>query len=501
MTNNLAELLDRSADARPDAPAVVFHDHTWTYRQLQSWSDAVAAALTERGLRAGDRLAMLLPNGPALLLGYLACFKSGVVAVPLNYRYRSPEIDHAMEDSGASALVAHRDRSDDLAGTGAASSLGDRLEIVEDDLDPFAAWGASAGARRTFERPDLPAQAPVAIMYTSGSTGPPKGVTYSRASLASAAFDELPGLHTDAQTVAPVIGSFAHEGPLTLHVIPVLRAGGRLILMDRHDAEHVADVVIRHRCTCLGLLCALLQQVLDEPAFQRADLSSVRFVGTGGDEVPHSLFERVRERFGLQLITGYGLTESPHVAINAPGPRYAPGSIGVAMPSRQVRLIDDDGRDVASGQVGQIIVRSPASMLGYWNNPQQTARALRDGYVHTGDLARQDEAGRYWFVGRSKRIIIVDGSNVGPGEVEDVLDDHPSVKMSAVVGVPDRRHGHIVAAFVQLKPGAEPTTPEALRAWARERLAANKAPVRVTIVNELPLTESGKVDRQRLLDA
>jgi acyl-CoA synthetase (AMP-forming)/AMP-acid ligase II len=230
----------------------------------------------------------------------------------------------------------------------------------------------------------------------------------------------------------------------------------------------------------------------------KADVSSVRSCFAGGDAVPLHVHERFHELTGLEVSEVWGMTECLTSAMNPPFGRKKPGSIGLPVREAGLRVIDAQGRDAANGEVGELLVKSPAMFVGYWNNPEATAAAIQDGWLHTGDLARLDEDGYYWFVGRKKEIIIRGGSNISPLEVEEAIDGHPAVLRSGVVGAPDAHYGQVVVAYVVLREGAPPVTEDDLRRFVAQRLAAYKVPERHVFVPDLPLNPTGKVDRHAL---
>jgi acyl-CoA synthetase (AMP-forming)/AMP-acid ligase II len=264
--------------------------------------------------------------------------------------------------------------------------------------------------------------------------------------------------------------------------------------------EQVVQAIQQRRVSRVQMLPASLEDLVEYlEQHPEADLSSWRCCTAGGDVVPVDLHRRFRQCTGFDITELYGMTEVLSCITNPPfGPKTL-GSIGKPAAQTRCRIVDGSGRDLPASQMGELLVQTPAMMIGYWNHPSATAEALRDGWMHTGDLACCDEDGCYWFVGRRKEIIIRGGSNISPLEVEEVLDEHPAVHLSCVVGVPDRHYGEIVAAFVALRGDVSPwPTPEELRHFVAERLAAYKVPERITIMDDLPLNSTGKVDRRQL---
>jgi acyl-CoA synthetase (AMP-forming)/AMP-acid ligase II len=302
------------------------------------------------------------------------------------------------------------------------------------------------------------------------------------------------------QDVHLVSTAACHAAAFTGQLLPNIYAGGTCVLTHLPDPAQVVEAIGRHRVTRVQMLSATLEDLVEYlEGHPGADLGSWRCCTAGGDVVPLELHHRFLKATGFEIDELYGMTEALSCITNPPFGAKRPGSVGKPVAQTRLRLVDGQGRDVPAGQTGELLVQSPAMMVGYWNDPAATAEALRGGWLHTGDLARCDEDGYYWFVGRKKEIIIRGGSNISPLEVEEVLDEHPAVHLSCVVGLPDQHYGQTVAAYVALREGASPRpTADDLRRFVADRIAAYKVPQRITIVAEMPLNATGKVDRKKL---
>jgi acyl-CoA synthetase (AMP-forming)/AMP-acid ligase II len=341
---------------------------------------------------------------------------------------------------------------------------------------------------------------PAAILYTSGTTAKPKGVTYTHATLWADCQIQVESFDFTSDDVHLVSTAACHAAAFTGQLLPNLLAGGTAVLTHLPSPEQVVRAVESRRVTRTQMLPASLEDLVEHlERHPSADLRSWRCCTAGGDVVPVALHERFRRVTGFDVTELYGMTEALSCITNPPfGPKRF-GSIGKPVARTQLRVADGQGRDAPDGQTGELLVKSPAVTVGYWNDPGATAAALRDGWLRTGDLARRDGDGFFWFVGRKKEIIIRGGSNISPLEIEEVLDQHPAVHLSCVVGVPDPHLGERVAAYVALRDDAAPRPEEEeLRRFVAERVAAYKVPERVTIVPELPLNPTGKVDRKAL---
>ena len=496
------EILKRGAARSPDNVALAYGSENWTYRALDDVTDRMAAGLSRAGVATGDRVALFLPNSVELACGYFACFKLGAVAMPLNNCYAHPEIRYAIEQSGATTLIAHAQLWNEIAPLPLAALGVERC---------YRAGGGEVSAAiraleeltqadaRGWASPRFSEDQPAAILYTSGTTAKPKGVTYSHRSLndCNRIQSETPRLAADDVNLISM--SFSHAAALTGQLLPTLFVGGACVLLRNPTPREVVEAIAARRATRLQMLPASLEDLIEYLAANQADLASARSCFAGGDAVPLHVHEKFRELAGFEVAEVCGMTECLTFSMNPPFGRKKLGSIGLPVLETSLRVIDEQGQEVPAGQTGELQVKSPAMMVGYWNNPAATAAAIEDGWLHTGDLGRRDEDGYYWFIGRKKELIIRGGSNISPLEVEDAIDEHPAVLRSGVVGVPDAHFGQIVVAYVVLRDAAPPLGADELRRFVAERLAAYKVPARFVFVPELPLNPTGKMDRHALL--
>ena len=495
----LTQLLDRALQDSPDKPAVVFRDAVTTYRELDEASDRSARRLLALGVGHGDRVAIFMRNREAFVEMYLACFRIGAIAVPLNHRFQTDEVVFAVTHCDAKLLVVDgpllpvvegiRDRALSLTGI---YVYGDEPEGVEHRWDEVA----------VDDQDDLPAVAdddPAMILYTSGSTGKPKGVTHTHASLLATAAGRGITQQLTADDVSLAATAICHAGAAVGVTFPALHAGATVVILEETDPELFLQALRRWRPTRTLLLPAQLLDAVDASDAVAADFASLREVDCGGDQISPDLYERFAEVAELQLNQLYGLTECEGATMNPPFGQIKRGSMGLPRHGVELRIADSAGGDAAAGDAGEILLRGPSVMTGYWDDPEHTAATFADGWLRTGDLGSRDADGYLFFHGRIKEVIIRGGSNIAPGEVEDVLDEHPDVELSGVVGTPDERLGAIVHAFVELRPGlAAPPTADDLAAFAGAHLAAYKVPDRWTFVDALPRNAVGKIDRHAL---
>lgn len=509
MSLNLALILRESVRADPDAPLLYFGDRTWTRREVDEASDGVAAGLLGRGLRQGDRVAVQLPNIPEFVVSYFGILKAGLVMVPMNPLLRPPEIAHQLAGSDARMLITgHGLLEQALAGASAHPDL--VLVVVPDGSDAALAGERGVlgfedlrveGAAQVLEPVD--AEATAVVIFTSGTTGMPKGaeLTHLQLYMNCTHAGRLGGLDCD-DVVVGVLPLF-HVFGLSSVLDAAVRWGSALVLVPRFDAGAVLDSIERHRATVLPGVPTVFVSLLAADVATR-DLSCLRLGLSGGAALSPTHLHAFEAAFpSATVLEGYGLTECASVAtFNTGRAARKVGSIGTPLWGTEVRLVDAEGgvlTDVGPDHVGELEIRGHHVMKGYLGQPEDTAAVLRAGWLATGDLGYVDTDGYYYLVDRKKEVIVRGGYNVYPREVEEVLLQHPSVREAAVVGRADDRLGEDVVAYVVVAPDRS-LDPDELIAFARERVAAYKYPRSVTVLDALPRGVTGKV-LKRLLTA
>jgi long-chain acyl-CoA synthetase len=494
----LPDLLERGLRSKPDEQAVISVDTRWTWRELDTVSSRLAASLIELGLASGDRIASLLPNRPALLVYYLACFKAGFVATPLNYRYMAPEIDHALSVSRPRALLSHAERDEDLA----ASELADQLPIGR------ITYGAPGGSGLLFEElvaddrpaPALPPpeeSAAAAIFFTSGSTGPPKGVTHTQRTLGWLFANAARGLELGPDDVLLAGSSLSHIGGFYV-TFGGLSAGAAAIIARTFDGDELLPLLREDRPTVLSMLPSALFALTRDHGARHSDFGSLRLCRAAGDKVSRELEREFTHLSGRVIDEAYGMTEMGLMAISPPSGVIKIGSVGRPVPGVRLVVRTDDGQEVPAGGSGRLWARSDAATVGYWDDPPATAEVFRDGWLDTGDVMESDKDGYLYFCGRKKQILVHDGSNICPQEIEEVLVAHPSVQSAGVIGIHDAVHGENVRAYVVFDPGANRPTSQELIQFCRAKVGY-KAPEEILPLDEIPLNASGKLDRAGLI--
>ncbi len=490
----LAQSLAGTAAEHGDRPAIRLDDVVLSYDQLLDGARRVTTMLRARGIGPGDRVALVLPNVPMFPVLFYGALGAGAVVVPMNPLLKSREIQFYLEDSGASVLLAWHGVLDE-AGKGAA---GAGVECVTIDPAGFSAMvGAHEPAADVAQRAD---EDTVVLLYTSGTTGRPKGAELTEANLATNAATTTETL-IELQPDDVVMGCLPlfHCFGLTCGLNAAVLSGACLTLIPRFDAAKALEVIARDRVTVFEGVPTMYAAMLNVEGAESVDVSSLRTCITGGSAMPVEVMKSFEATFGCVVLEGYGLSEtSPVASFNQPGHERRPGSIGLPVRGVEMRLLDVQGHDVGSGgEIGEIAIRGENVMKGYWGRADATQEAIPDGWFRSGDLATRDEDGYYYIVDRKKDLIIRGGFNVYPREVEEALYEHDAVAEAAVVGVPDELLGEEVGAAVALKPGRQ-VDEEELQAFVRERLASYKYPRHLWIVEQLPKGPTGKILRREV---
>ena len=497
---NLARLNQEAFERRGDYPSLFFEERWHGSAELFERSRRLAGGLIELGIEPGERVVVCMANCPEVSVTYQALWRAGAVVTPAMFLLAPEDLRHVIAHSEASAVITTPEFVDKVR---AAVDGLDRVRHVI-STGSEASPGAGVLGLGELEQADPVAIVPRAdddlavLLYTGGTTGRAKGVMISHASLNFTGQAVEKAAHVDGVTRHLMTLPLAHAYGILI-TISGLHAGERpeTVLMRWFDPAAFLALVQEHKVHSAPLVPSMIQMLLAQPV-EDFDLSSLRFFGSGAAPLAPEVVHEVRRRIPwVSIREGYGLSETSALVSTNPAGREKPGSVGLPIPGAEVRILDDDGHPLPAGEPGEICVRSPAVMQGYWRAADATAEAIRDGWLHTGDIGRLDDEGYLFIVDRKKDLIIRGGFNVYPRDVEDALLEHPFVSAAGVVGRPDERRGEEVVAFVSL------TTPDAvgsdeLVAWARERIGGYKYPREVHIVDAIPLTAVGKLDRKEL---
>ena len=484
----LSRLVRKDTEQEKARIAVRYHNLSVSYRELDKLSDGLANALVQKGLGKGGRVGMFMHNSLEMVVCYFAIFKIGAVAVPLNNRYKSDELQYALEHCGAKLLVVDEELLPFCDETKKQTNI---TMLLSDSLMHLASQDESSIAISISQND------PACILYTSGTTAKPKGVMHSHSSLYHTALNQSHSLHMSQNDKVLISLSICHIAGFAGQLLSTLFAGGEVMLLRQFNVDVIFNAFDQHMITHLMLLPAQLQQLVSSPNAQMIDFSSLKICVVGGDKVHLNLHKQFYQLTGKYVCECCGMTESFSYAINIPPQQEHLGSIGKPAHATELKIMDDNQQHVRNADAGEIIVKSLANMLGYWNNPEATQEVLRNGWVYTGDLGYQDADGYFWFAGRKKDIIISGGSNISPLEVENVIYMHPDVKEVGVFGHPDPVLGQRVHAAVVLNTGKSMNASD-LRNFIASHLADYKIPEQITFSKSLPHNAIGKLDRKKL---
>jgi long-chain acyl-CoA synthetase len=501
-SGSIPDRLRATAAAHPQRPVMHFADRVVTFAEVDRASDGVAAALVERGITKGERVALYCINSDAFAVSYCGIVKAGAVVVPVNLLLNPKEISYILRDAGVRALFYHQAFAESVAAFRAdlpelefAVSIGGESAA---ETDPhYESLRDTPGIPQT---PELdPAQDLAAILYTSGTTGHPKGAMLTHRNLISnthsvvSALQFRPG-EDRLLVVLPMFHSFA----ATVGMLTPLLHGLSFAPLPKFEPGLVSETIAAVGATVFLGVPSMYSVLLRIPEQKLGNWKSIRYGVSGGAAMPVEVMRQFEERFGISIHEGDGPTEcSPVTCVNPIGGERKPASVGLPVPDVEIEIFDDDGQRLPQGEIGEICVRGPNVMKGYWNLPDATAETFFGEWVRTGDLGNKDQDGYLYIVDRKKDMIIVNGMNVYPRMVEEVLYRHPQLIEAAVVGEPDRLHGEIPVAFVVPREGEEVSAAD-VRAFCKENLGRHEVPRRVEIREALPKNAAGKILKREL---
>ncbi|MGE9986019.1 long-chain-fatty-acid--CoA ligase [Desulfovibrio sp. SGI.169] len=525
----LYTMLDMAAEAYPHRNALIFQNTRITYKSLRERAELFAGALRRMGVEPGHRVAVMLPNLPQTVIAFWGVIKAGAVVVMTNPLYMEKELLENMHDSGAEHMIlldmlwprvaALRDRLP--LRNFIVTSVGDALSfplnwlyrfkqsrqnkasIPYDNKNIFAWKTFHKGAERHTEPIADPVHAPVMLQYTGGTTGQPKGVVLTHANLGTNCRQVLDIINVTAETHHTFISllPFFHVYGLTTGLIIPMALAATTLPLPRYVPQDVLRVIARHKATVFPGAPSVYISLLQQKDLARYDLKSIKICVSGSAPLPREIFRRFQEVTGAAILEGYGLTEaSPITHINPLGRQgQKENSIGMPLPGTDARVVDMEGGSLTlpPGKMGELVVQGPQVMEGYWRRPDETASALRNGWLYTGDLATMDEDGYFYIVDRKKDMVLVGGYNVYPREVDEVLLEHPKIVEAVTVGISDDVRGEVLKAYVVPTLG-ESLSKADIIAWCRSKLASYKVPRLVEFRENLPKTIVGKVLRRVL---
>jgi long-chain acyl-CoA synthetase len=519
----LFKALEANAQRFPHRVALEFLGRSLTYRELWREVEAFAKGLQEAGLRPGDRVAIMLPNSPQFVIAFYGTLLAGGVGVNVNPMYTPRELRHQLKDAGVQALVIldqllpryQEVKAEVPVRLLVRTGIQDYLPFPKNLLYPLMLRRKGQAPKalegipwRAFLKRGRPE--PVAVdlddlallQYTGGTTGLAKGAMLTHRNLSSNALQVRAWIPDFREGEEVVLGAipFFHVYGMTVAMNLALLGAAKLVLLPRPEIGPIVEAIEKHRVTLFPGVPTLYVAFNNFPGIEKRDLKSVRACISGSAPLPLEVAERFEKLTGAKLVEGYGLTEASPVTHCNPlyGERRL-GSVGLPLPGVDAKVVDEEGKEVPLGEVGELIVKGPNVMKGYWNRPEETQKALKDGWLFTGDLARMDQDGYFYIVDRKKDMIIAGGYNIYPREVEEVLYGHEAVQEAAVVGVPDPYRGETVAAFIVLKEAYRgKVTEKDIEAFCRANLAAYKVPRIIQFRDSLPKSSVGKILKREL---
>ena len=498
----IGEVVRQAAAAHPAKVAVTYEGGELTYRDLERQTDAFARFLLEDGMQSGEFVALLLGNHPAFIPCYFGTARAGGTNMPLNPLYKKDELAYMFNDTRATYLVVLESLLPVIEKNREAFPHLRRIIVVGEGVGEHLAWQQIIQPDEDIPVEDQATEDNIAVcLYTSGTTGKPKGALLSHDNLLYDADKAIARVGFRPEDVHLLVLPLFHSFSLMACLLAVVRTQGRVVLQGQFFPDKVLRELSKGEITVMSgvptMFGALLSFFKEEAGH---DLSSLRLCISGGAPMPATIAAMLQNRFGITILEGNGPTETSPIAYVNPPEKCKAGSVGPPLEGVQVKIVDDEDGELPQGEVGEICVRGPVVMQGYLNQPEATAEAMRGGWFHTGDLGRVDEDGYVYIVDRKKDMIIVGGLNVYPREVEEVMLQYPKVAEAAVVGFQDAKRGEAALAVVVLKPETESTHVEILT-FTRRRLANYKVPRKLIFVDKLPRTSTGKIDKKQIREA
>ncbi|PLR95309.1 class I adenylate-forming enzyme family protein [Bacillus sp. T33-2] len=494
----LEDLLEINITEFGEYPFLISKEKQYTNVETKTYADQIANGLKRHGIERGDRVVVCMPNCPEVIFAYQGITRSGAVIVPVMFTLHPKEIRFIIQNCNAkavitSAFVAENIKSA-LDGLDSKPLLfvadlpsGNGLLNLYDMMEPDSPNG---------NEPDSDNNGLAVILYTSGTTGNPKGVLLTHKNLYSNAVNSVAHNETEQGTTIGVL-PLAHVYGLTISNTCFL-TGSSIVIFSKFDLDEVFKAIEKYKVRSFSAVPAMIHAMLASPNSDKYDTSSLEWVGSGSAPLPVALLNAFKNKFGADVLEGYGLSEAaPVVTAHNTNIAIKPGSVGTPIPGVEVRIVDEEGKQVPVGDVGELLVRGDNVTPGYYNNEQETNRVLRNGWLHTGDMARLDDDGYLYIVDRKKDLIIRGGFNVYPRDVEELLNGHGKVFEAAVVGVPDEKMGEEIIACVVKKPGAAVAEEELIQ-YCQDHLAKNKTPRRIVFMDALPRNGVGKILKTRL---
>ena len=498
----LYQILKDSSERYPDNIAAVYENREYSYRELLRLTDQVADSLLDLGLQKGDRLAFYLFNRPEIIICYFACFKIGVTVIPINYRLKEDEDRYILDHCKPVILVSQKSLFSQIAGIMHELPSVKHCYLVDSegefaDTLPFS--DLLKPVQGTTSHAEITGDTDAVVLYTSGTTGKPKGAELAHKQMVAHTLGHCKLVDYQSRDKTLVCLALSNNFAFSHQLLSAIHAGATLEINAAFDPGEVLAKIETGGVTMLYMMPVMFH-ALNKQAASRNDpiANQLRLAIVAGDTTPFVVFDEFRQLFSLEMCEGNGMTETQIYALNPLGEGKKRGSVGSPVAYTEVVVQDEQGKPLPAGETGEIAVKGEIIMRSYLRNPGITAESYRNGWFLTGDLGIFDDDGYLWFRGRKKQLIVHDGSNISPQEVEEVFYHHPAVFEVGVIGEPDKFEGEMVHAFIALKPGVGAVTEKELLDFAREHLADYKLPESITFIDTLPKGATGKIDRKLL---
>ncbi|WP_144481022.1 class I adenylate-forming enzyme family protein [Cytobacillus oceanisediminis] len=493
----LADLLENNISEYGEYPFIFYQDQQFSNVETKKYADQIANGLKKLGIENGDRVVVCMPNNPEVIFSYQGITRSGAVIVPIMFTLHPREIQYIIKNCQAKVVIASAYTAENM-----------KKAIAELEVKPLLVVADLPGSDEMVNLYDLMSVDSIAnednvhrndtavILYTSGTTGNPKGVLLTHKNLYTNAVNSAAHNETDIGVTIGVL-PLAHVYGLTISNTCYL-TGSSIVVFSRFDPQEIFKAIETYKVRSFSAVPAMIHAMVGSPQADQYDTSSLEWIGSGSAPLPIALLNGFRQRFGAKVLEGYGLSEAaPIVTAHNKKIDIKPGSVGIPIPGVQIKIIDDEGRELPIGEVGELLVAGDSVTPGYYQNKEETNRVIRDGWLHTGDMAKVDEDGYLFIVDRKKDLVIRGGFNIYPRDIEELLNAHESVSEAAVIGVPDERMGEEIVACVVRNPETDPSEEELIQ-YCQDHLARNKTPKRIVFMESLPRNGVGKILKTRL---
>ncbi len=497
---NLAQLPRQEIENFGEHVSIIFEEREWTNVEMNQASSRLAGALKELGIGKSDRVIIQMPNCPEVLQSFIAVYTLGAVVVPINFMVGEAETAYIYQDTGATTIISSREFLPKIEACRKDAPEIRNIILIDEDNPPgtLSFQEILKDKPDTIEIEDAAEDDLAALIYTAGTTGQPKGVMHTHGSLLSNAKMQKDTLGFPSGMTSIGVLPLCHSYGIASMNLSMILGGGRTVVLNSFDIDKVFQSIDTYRANLIGAVPTMYIFMLLHPDPGKYDFSSMKYWISGSAPLTRETFDRFKEIFGFEIIEGWGLTEAgANNSVNPVDGKKKIGSIGKPMKGTLIKIVDDEGNELPPGEQGEIVISGPMLMKGYWNKPEETAKVLKDGWLHTGDVGYVDKEGYFFITERKKDLIIKGGENIAPREVEEVIYSHPKVSEASVVGMPDDVYGEEIKAFVVLLPEQSATEEEIIE-HCKGKLKRFKSPKKIVFLDQLPKNLVGKILKKEL---